>query len=292
MYYPKDPTRRTHNLSSAEQSYGLLSFDVSVCYPDGDFTELEEYDKIKGTDIKVRYDADYLHIYVDLPDKFNFEKDKFYVPISVLGIGSKQSTEQNLSFDRNCDFLLVINGKKNTRLLCDAYEDVFTFKYSVKKKVFKNTEGLKKGSGVFNKIKTLTSNEMYLPDNDKTIPAQYYESGLLRYGKANPDSESYCSQADFYCKNGKVEIRLAWYLLNVMNARLGVCMDEFNSKKISYTNFDEIYIGSGQSGNINLSPVYFEAIKNMKITERLKQSYGYMKNAFAKIKELTESDSE
>lgn len=290
MYYPDDPTERTHNLSSAEQSYGLLSFDVSECYPDGDFTEWEEFDKIKGTDLKVRYDADYMHIYADLPDKFDFENDEFYIPVSVLGVGSMKSTEHNISFDGNCDFLLVINGKENTRVLCDAYEDVFTFKYSVQKKVFKDTGDMKKDSGVFKKIQTLTSNEMYLPDNDKTIPPRYYESGLLRYGIANPESEKYCSQADFYYKNGKVEIRLAWYLLNVMNARLGVCMDEFNSANISFTNFDEIRIGSGQSGNISLFPAYFEPIENMKTTERLKQSYGYMQSIFGKIEKITGFD--
>lgn len=282
MYYPDDPSDRTRNLSSAEQGYGLLSFDVSSVYPDGNFDDWDNADHLPGTDIKVQYDADYMHILVELPDGFDFENDKYYVPISVLGAGSRENKNARISFDRNCDFVLEIHGEKETRLLCDGYYDVFDYKYSVLKKVFE-TERATKNSGKYNKINTFISNEMYLPDDDVTIPPKFYESGLLRYGNADPESRDYCSQADFYCADGKVEIRIAWYLLNVANARLGVCIDELRSDEITFTKFDEIYVGAGKNGEIKLSPAGFRPLGDITVTERLKKSYHIMADAFREV---------
>ncbi|MDE6658974.1 MAG: family 2 glycosyl transferase [Eubacterium sp.] len=283
MYYPKNPTDRTHNLSSAEQSYGMLSFDVSKAYPDGDFDEWNEIDSVDKSNIKVQYDADYMHILVDLPKDFDFEKDTYYIPISVLGVGSKKMKSNSLSFNRNCDFVLEVKGKEQTRLLCDAYYDVFNYKYSVLKQVFESNTAFKQNSGTYNKINTIVSNEMYLPDDDVTIPPQAYESGLLKYGNANPESEEYCSQSDFFYKNGKLEIRLAWYLLNVGNARLGMCVDKLTGEEVEFTKFSDIYIGGGMKDEIKLYSTSFKPLKHIKITPRLKQSYPIMQKAFEEV---------
>lgn len=284
MYYPEDPTDRTHNLSSAEQGYGLLSFEVSEIYPDGNFDDWENTEYIESTSVKVQYDADYMHLLVDLPKGFNFEKDVYYIPISVLGIGSRESHEDNLSFDKNCDFLLKIGGKNNTHLLCDAYYDTFNYKYTVLSRVFEG-DIAEKNSGIYNRINTFISNEMYLPDNDETIPPKFYESGLLRYGNANPASKDYCSQADFYYKDGKLEIRLAWYLLNVVNSRLGVCIGELVGEEIEFTDFSDIYIGSGEKGKIELFSANYNSIGEITVSSRLKSSYKIMQGIFSEIAE-------
>lgn len=282
MYYPDDPTDRTHNLSSAEQGYGMLSFDTSTVYPDGDFDDWKGVaDCADG--VKVQFDADYMHLLIDLPDGFDFEKDSCFVPISTLGVGSRSSSEYGLSFSQSCDFLLKIGGKSGTRLLTDAHYDVFTYRCSVLKNVFDGSLA-GRNSGRYDPIKTLVSNEMYLPDDDETIPPQAYESGLLRYGNANPSAKSYCSQADFFCKDGKVEVRLAWYLLNVVNARLGVCIDEPVGSELGFTSFSDIYVGAGQSGSIMLSSAGFRPLGKIKTAERLKRSYKYMTDVFAELK--------
>ena len=284
MFYPIDPTERTHNLSSAEQSYGLLSFDVSNVYPDGNFDDWDSTDFIEGTSVKVQYDADYMHILVALPEGFDFEKDVYYIPISVLGVGSTESVNHGISFDKSCDFLLVINGKNNTRLLCDAYYDTFNYIYTVLKHVFEGTAA-QKNSGIYNKINTFISNEMYLPDDGETVPPKYYESGLLKYGDANPESPDFCSQADFFSKDGKLEIRLAWYLLNVVNARLGVCIDELDGEKISHAGIPDIYVGSGEKGEIKLVSADYEPLGEITVYPRLKASYEVIRGIFSDIAE-------
>ena len=128
------------------------------------------------------------------------------------------------------------------------------------------------------------SNEMYLPEDDKTIPARSYESGLLRYGNANPDSADFCSQADFFYSAGKVDIRLAWYLLSVVNARTGMCIGELSGEDIGFTSFSEVMIGSGQTGNIAMFSAGFEPVGEIGVTSRLKASYPAISEAFKKIK--------
>lgn len=245
---------------------------------------------LPGTDIRVQYDADYLHLLIDLPADFDFEKDTYYVPLATLGVGSTGSTEHGLSFSRSSDFLLVIHGQQDTRLLCDAYYDLFAYRYTVQRDLFAGVAGftdggLPKDSGHYRAIRTLISNEMYLPDDRETIPPQYYESGRLTYGNANPAAADFCSQADFCYADGRVEIRLAWYLLSVANARLGVCVDELNTQEISYTALPDIFVGGGQTGSIALVSAGFRPLGSITVTQRLKASYPLLQAAFAELRD-------
>ncbi len=285
MYYPPKASQRTRDQSSAEQGYGILSFDTYDTYPDGDTSEWVKETGVGNSRVCVKFDADYMHLLVSLPDGYDFEKDVCYVPIQITGLGSKALKGSSVEFSDNADYLLKINGKKNTRLMCDAYRDVFHYKYGVLKKVFGENESkpYKKNSGVYNKINTFVSNEMYLPDEDRTIVPQFYEDGLLRYGNANPKSPVYYSLADF-CRSGKkLEVRIPWYLLGVKNPCTRTCISELNGKEIGFTTFDSIKIGCGQSGKIELYDTGFKGVKNVEITERLKQSYNILSKTFKRL---------
>lgn len=285
MYYPDKPEDRTRDQESAEQGYGLLSFDVSDTFPDGDSSEWAKETGVGKSRVCARFDADYMHLLVTLPEDFDFEKDKYYVPIQITGEGSVSAEKYGLSFSESADYLLEINGKNSTRLLCDAYRDIFHYKYAVLKGVFgKNKKTpYKKNSGVYNKIYSYISNEMYLPDEDKTVAPQYVEAGLLRYGNANPDSEDFDSLADFCVSDGKLEIRIAWYLLGVKNAKTKACIGELNGSKISFSTFGSVKIGAGEKGRIKLYDTGFNGVDKITITPRLKQSYKIMADAFKNI---------
>lgn len=284
MYYPDDPTKRTQNLSSAEQSYGLLSFDTSTVYPDGDFSDWEGVFSSENG-VSVQYDANYLQLFIDFPDDFDFENDTYYIPISITGKGSTEATEYDLHFSEGCDFLLIINGRDNTRVLCDAYQDLFHYRHSVLRGVFGKDKAVPyyPESGVYNKIYTYVANEMYLPDDNKTIEPRYYEGGLLRYGNANPSSDEYDSLADFCYADGKAEIRIAWYLVNVMNPRTCACIDELNGDSIDFTTFSAVKVGVGSGGSIELADADFTPVKKAVVRSRLKQSYFIMRDCFENI---------
>lgn len=285
MYYPDDPTKRTQNLSSAEQSYGIMQYDTSVSYPDGDLAEWENAYKVNDN-IKVQYDANYMHILLTLPDGFDTSNDTFFVPISTNGVGSKFSKDYKLTFSDNADFLLVFGGKDNTRILCDKAQDVFHYKFGVIRKVFgaSQSKAYKQNTGEYNKINTFVSNEIIVPSTNETIEPRYYEGGLLKFGNANPDSADYDSKADFYFSGNTVEIRIAWYLLNVMNPATKACISTpFKGDEITYSSFDGIKIGSGTSGKIEIKDAKFSTVKEIKLDQRLKKVYYSLQDLYSQI---------
>lgn len=285
MYYPDDPTKRTQNLSSAEQSYGILWYDTSTSYPDGDLSEWKNAYKVNDN-LKVMYDANYMHLLLTLPDGFDTSKDTFFVPISTNGTGSKFSKKYNLKFSDNTDFLLVFNGKDNTRILCDKAQDVFHYKFGVIRKVFgtSQSKAYKQNTGEYDKINTFVSNEIIVPSTNERIEPRYYEGGLLKFGNANPDSSDYDSSADFYYNGNTVEIRIAWYLLNVMNPTTKACINTpFKGDEITYSNFGAIKIGSGTEGKIKLNDAKFTGVKNVKLTQRLKKVYYSLQDLYPQI---------
>lgn len=286
MYYPADPTERTRNLASAEQGYGLLGYDCSAAVPDGSADEWIDSVGAGKSRVCVKYDADYMHLLVTLPPDFDFNNDVYYVPVSVTGEGSVRATEFGLDFDTPVDYLLVINGRENTRLLCDAYRDVFYFRQNVLRGIYGEKERLpkQKNTGVYDRVLMLVANEMYLPDEDVTIPPQTVETGLLRYGVADPESAEFDSQSDFcLTDDGRVEIRLAWYLLGVMNPRTAACYAPLIGGTVEFTTFDSIRIGAGAAGAIELYDAEFSPIDYVDPIPRLKRSYAYMQSVFTEF---------
>ncbi len=72
------------------------------------------------------YDDEYMHLLVSFPDGFDFDRDRYYVPISITGEGSLSMGD--ISFSSPADYVLVIDGEDGTRLLCDEFRDVFLFR--------------------------------------------------------------------------------------------------------------------------------------------------------------------
>jgi hypothetical protein len=195
-----------------EQYFGLLSFDPgeekSVCYVDGDVSEWEEKDKIQSGEVElsVKYDEKFIYFLVK-KENLDFEKETLYIPLDITPkSGSNYCENFGVKFDRDADFLMVINGKDNSRIMAQERYDVLRSTYS--KDIYRFDTYFKenipeKNSPKFVKIDLILRTATGLTSDVNRPLGESYETGKLLYGNANPESEDFNSLADF-CNTGNL----------------------------------------------------------------------------------------
>ena len=233
------------------------------------------------------WDEGYLYLKIESDDVL--DSGQLLVPIRITGRGSDYSSEYGVNFSEPADFLLVIDGSDNTRLLTDVYQDTFYYTYCAEKGVFERDSGFEKqGSGLYGEIRQFISNEIILPITGERIAPQYTESGLLTYGITDPESGDYNSLADFYSSEGLTEIRIPWYLLNVMNSTNGICLADFYKSGTDFESFTEIKIGICRPGdkNVQLNSIGYTTKEKSSFHTRLKQSYYIVRDAMKDFMEF------
>ena len=289
-----DPDARPFwsNPQTNEQQFGIMAFDPgsekSVSYVDGDVSEWSEMNFVSSASserIYVKSDEKYLYIMVDTKD-FDFESDRLFIPIDMIESQGSSSYE-GMDFSMAADFVIDINGEDNSRILVDSYYDPFMYLYG---KILGltplNLDFDVKASGNFSKIMLCLNKQITLPQTKETIPFSAYETGMLRYGNANPDSPDFNSLSDFIERDGKIEIRIPWQLLNVMNPASKMIMDDLHKDGIKMIPASKTYIGCGIYGKgeiINMGEFSWEGWEIPTYHERLKPSYYILKEAFEKI---------
>lgn len=267
-----------------EQYFGLLSFDPgnekSVCYVDGDISEWTEKDIVitnkDGSSVSMKYDEKFVYIMVK-KDGFDINNDKLYIPIDTTQkSGSNYCENYDIRFDRAVDFLIVIDGKDNSRMLVQERYESIRSTYSEEFYGF-NTyiQGNipEKNSPIFKKIYMILQ-----IDPAHTDMSSFYETGLLTYGNANPDSVDFNSLADFNAGEGYIEIKLPWQILNFFDPSMMKIHDDYYEKYgVEGMIIDEMFIGvcdEVDSERVELGSVKLEAWgEDVTYHERLKQSY-------------------
>lgn len=291
-YAPEDAAVRTPNVQSAEQGYGLLAMEPgerSVCLIDGLTDDWENTVPILqsgGDTVSAMWDEGYLYLKIETAEA-DFYRDTLLVPIQITGRGSAFSEAYSASFSEAADFLLVINGEKETRLLVDGYQDLFYYMYAYQKGVF-DTDGRfeQSGTGFYTPVRQFISNEIVLPLTGEVIAPQYIESGLLTYGITDPDSPQYHSLADFYCRGQVIEVRIPWYLLNVMNSTAGVCLKDFyRTGEVDTEDMPGVRIGIGapDQEEIPMGDLGYSTKAHSSFHTRLKKSYDIVRDAMKDI---------
>ncbi|MBS7360449.1 MAG: hypothetical protein KIG53_07580, partial [Oscillospiraceae bacterium] len=271
------------------QYFGLLSFDPgekkSVCYVDGDISEWNEDDNLIKEDIElsVKYDEKFMYFLVK-KENLDFSNDIIFIPIDTTQkTGSNYCKEYDAKFDREADFLLVINGIDNTRLLVQERYEALRSTCSQRINGFDTyrKENIpEKNSPIFVPINTIVEKKV-LSENplERNIDI-LIETGKLLYGNANPESQEFNSLADFISAGDYIEIRIPWQLLNFSDpSRMQIHDDYYDGNYgIKNITISEIYIGAGsKSERIALKKLKLKGWGN-KVTyhERLKQSYYIM----------------
>lgn len=274
------------------QFYGLLTFDPgeeqSVCYVDEDVSEWKNEDKVtKNGDmsVSVKYDEKFLYFMIE-KQGFDIETDVLYLPIDTTPkTGSNYCENFELKFDKSVDFIVVISGKSNSRVLVQERYEALRSTYAQEIYKFDTYEINNipdKTSPVFKNIDLILKKKQTETVRNLDFLPVSYETGKLKHGNANPESEAYDSLADFCVKGDYIEIRLPWQLLNFADpSRMQIHDDYYDENYgVECIEIDELYIGitDGNDERTHLAPVELKGWGNTPtFHERLKKSYYIMK---------------
>lgn len=215
------------DIQTNEQYFGLLAFDPgqeqTVCTLDGDPTEWTEMDVIgqnEGMTLSAKYDERYLYLMVR-KEGWNPEGETLYLPIDTTPkTGTSYCQNFGLKFDRGVDFLVVLDGRENSRVMVQEPYEVLRSTYS--QNVWGYDTYLRDnlpdphapGFTNINMILEIFNEGEVMTE---AIIAKYggatFETGRLRYGCGDPASAAYDSLADFMTREGCIELRLPWQLL-------------------------------------------------------------------------------
>ena len=306
MYDIADRRPFWSNIQTTEQCFGLMSFDPGAkscaSYPDGDFADWNNVDPVvKSKDGKLYVQSDERYVYIMVESKkYDFNNDTIFIPIDTIsGQGNTSSDEYKLGFNKGADFLIKLHGASDSHIYVDRYYDAFNY-YFVNSRMLSDFPKLKnddkKNSGIFDTMMLCYGYNMKIKGTGDEIPDRAYETGKLSYGNGNPDSKDYASLTDFCYADGKLELRIPWQLLNVMDPSSKQQMGDFwENQVIAPQDFDSFTFGFGVKrggGNlqIKLSGKYTYEKWNMpKWHERLKPAYYELQKYLSKInKEASE----
>ncbi len=289
------------NPQTNEQQFGMLAFDPGeedcVCYVDGDVDEWAKIEPVTESDnakLYIQADEKYVYFMVE-SHEYDYKNDVVYIPIDIIdGQGNLRYTDEGIRFENPTDFVIKIKSDDDSRMLIDAYYDSFYYVYGKELEMIEaRPEYEEKNTGIFNPIYLCLNKEWYIERLDKLLPFSKYETGCLKVGDANPNHEDYNSLTDYCYKDGKLEIRIPWLLLNIMDpSNKYIIGDLYKNGGID----PEETVGFSAGVAIakgNKKPT--EAIKMNKYSwvgwaeptyhERLKPSYYILKEAFEKIDE-------
>ncbi len=299
-----------------EQYFGLLSFDPgqeeSVCYVDGDVSEWTQEDVVLESgdfSLSCKYDEKYLYFYIhtnkDSADRNGKEgdtpeKEVLYLPIDTTPkSGSRFMAGTEGEFGREADFVLILDGEENSRLLVQKRYEALRAMYShlvYLEDAYLNEPA--RNTDEFVEIRLMLQTpedphgELATPQHDI---AETFDTGKLTHGNGNPHSAEFNSLSDFYINGEDIEIRLPWSLLNFLNPSEMVIHDDYYEHYgIEGLEIGEIYAGVGRMGEKGKA-IPMEAIplkgwgQNPASHERLKRSYYILKDYWAEEDDVSSS---
>jgi len=293
--FSSDPWRNHywHNLQSVDQGYGLMAFDpgqhtrpVLIDGNDEEWSDSHLVHEYGGVRIYAQYSTQGLYLLVR--GHGVSPQNTLYLPIDITP-NSGTSTYRGFEFARPSDFLLVVSGTRESRLLVNKRYDA----------TFQRFYGEMTGNNPFTLVpprwdsefvpitialqNTLIVDERtfaFLTDEARELRRlKSWETGTLTHGIGDPASPHFNSLADFFFGENLVEIRLPWTMLNFFDpSTMQVHDDYFENFGVQGLSIREIHIGIATEDAVApMSPIPLRGWRNnVQSHERLKQSYFIM----------------
>lgn len=285
------------NANNSAEFYGLVAYEPGEQQPashvDGALSEWSEINKVvqgEGLSLQIMFDEKYLYLCATVPN-FQPGKGTIYIPLDITpNSGAQVDTTNGLVNDRGVDFVIVIDGPANSKVLVQEY---YNSLYALYPKEMERpniyTSPPSPSSGKFELVRQMVRLSM-ADDNHGRREPYLKDIGLLRHGNSNPSTVDYDSLADFHYASNGVEIRLPWGMLNFSDpSAMTIHDDYYKNYGIKPLSIDSIYAGliyKDQQTTINLPSGEF-ALEGWGDSPtwhtRLKRSYEYVKEAFSTV---------
>lgn len=281
-----------------EQYFGLLSFDPgkeqSICYVDGDDADWADVAPVSTNgeaSVSLQYDEKFIYFLVRKPGYRLGEA--LVLPIDTTPkTGSATVQGRVETFQRPADFVLLLNGESDSRLLVQKRYEALSATYS--REIYLTDaywDPPAKDTAEFVPIRLPLEMSSKLAQEltqslSGRVPLNSYETGLLTYGNANPASPNFDSLADFCAGDGFVEIKLPWQLLNFSNpSDMEIHDDYYEHYGIEDFAIKELYVGVAAAGAAEPVPMGRFALRgwgnHVTFHERLKAGYYVMQALWA-----------
>ena len=290
--FSSDPWRYHywHNLQGVDQAYGLMTFEpgseerpVLLDGNDDEWDESHFVHEYNGIRVYAQYSPQGLYLLVR--GQGVNPRSTLYLPIDVKP-HSGTSEFSNMAFSRPANFLLVLSGRNNSRLLVTQRNNSkFQRFYLDINAVNPFTIIPPQWYSEFVPITIAVQNTMVVEASDFTrlmdearemLRMRYDVTGNLIHGIGDPSSPYFNSLSDFCFGENLVEIRIPWMLLNFYDpSQMIVHDDYFENFGVEGLNIEEIHIGvAARAGYVPMSPIPLQGWRhNVEFHERLKQSY-------------------
>lgn len=273
-----------HNVQSESQGYGLLAFDPGVegeeVVLDGCGDEWEGYEPLIDNGfgrLSCRQDEAYLYLLVERKDE-----RRLYIPFDITPkSGSTYYGREGVKFEGGADFLLVIDGKEQARLLVHPYYDPWwaAWLQHIEHKDAYTVELPDANEDDFVQMRMILKDDPWLSQDWSKRNAPVFDTGMLHYGNGDPDAPDFDSRADFCSRGNMTEIRIPWQLLNFSDPSAGKIHDDYYKHfGIEARSTDSISLGLGgkEDGSLRIGFEVFELKlwdRTVSYHQRLKQSY-------------------
>lgn len=279
------------------QGYGLMGFKnaLKTHRIDGEKGKKEWQVPPLGKQRKGRrlfVDSDQTYLYLGLEGKLSGSNQELVIPIDVTpNSGSQKATGISASFERNSDFLLLLNPKGQSRLLVQETYN------AVKANYLKQMNGKdfyayppEKDSKQFDLVTMVLRNTTIVEDIEKAGPDKRYlptfPTGLLRKGINHHGVKMIDSQTDVVFGKEFTEIRIPWQLLNFSNPAAKRIHDNyFQHYGVKQMETKTIALGWGlaqSQDTISMADYPLASWERPKVKTFLKESYSIIKREWRK----------
>lgn len=209
---PPDRTRLWHNVQNPEQCFGLVKFGREFVAIDGETGDWTGRPVARGGEgiraLWLAADEEYLYVRLDLGRPLDWSSQRIGLAIDTYDprLGNRRLGPFGLDCANGTEFLVLLDDTTKAEVLVDSAYSPFLDPNQPGRRRLRMVAS---SDGVFTSERLFSNYPRFTPRGE-SVPVYVTEYGRLRFGRSADNT-----LADWYAKDGVVEMRLAWGLLNV-----------------------------------------------------------------------------